>query len=153
TAQVRKLLADATLPAEQRCTLCYALAHVLDKQKSHDEAFAYYRQANDTKWEIFRTRGQGFDRAQHERFIEQTMAVGTAEFFRTKGDASLFPPPNDSQDIYRAGGKRDASPFSELPVFIVGMPRSGTTLVEQILASHPQVHGAGELPDIPNIGS
>ncbi|ABR90594.1 Uncharacterized conserved protein [Janthinobacterium sp. Marseille] len=34
---------------------------------------------------------------------------------------------------------------SELPVFIVGMPRSGTTLVEQILASHPQVHGAGEL--------
>ena len=35
---------------------------------------------------------------------------------------------------------------SELPVFIVGMPRSGTTLVEQILASHPDVHGAGELP-------
>ena len=34
---------------------------------------------------------------------------------------------------------------SELPVFILGMPRSGTTLVEQTLASHPQVHGAGEL--------
>jgi tetratricopeptide (TPR) repeat protein len=38
-----------------------------------------------------------------------------------------------------------AGAVSELPVFIVGMPRSGTTLVEQILASHPQVHGAGEL--------
>lgn len=36
--------------------------------------------------------------------------------------------------------------FSALPVFVVGMPRSGTTLVEQILSSHPQVHGAGELP-------
>jgi len=36
-------------------------------------------------------------------------------------------------------------------VFIVGLPRSGTTLVEQILASHPQVHGAGELPDVRNV--
>jgi hypothetical protein len=39
----------------------------------------------------------------------------------------------------------NAGAASELPVFIIGMPRSGTTLVEQILASHPQVHGAGEL--------
>ena len=38
-----------------------------------------------------------------------------------------------------------------VPVFIVGMPRSGTTLAEQILASHPQVFGAGELPDIDDI--
>lgn len=37
---------------------------------------------------------------------------------------------------------------SDLPIFIVGMPRSGTSLVEQILASHPQVHGAGELRDV-----
>jgi tetratricopeptide (TPR) repeat protein len=39
-----------------------------------------------------------------------------------------------------------AGDSTQVPVFIVGMPRSGTTLVEQILASHPQVHGAGELP-------
>src|SRR4051794_25548536 len=38
-----------------------------------------------------------------------------------------------------------AGNYSHVPVFIVGMPRSGTTLVEQILASHPEVHGAGEL--------
>src|SRR5215510_3542561 len=43
---------------------------------------------------------------------------------------------------------RRGSDRSELPIFIVGMPRSGTSLVEQILASHPQVFGAGELPDI-----
>jgi len=41
----------------------------------------------------------------------------------------------------------DAGHRSSLPVFVVGMPRSGTTLVEQILASHPSVHGAGELLD------
>lgn len=40
----------------------------------------------------------------------------------------------------------DAGCPSELPIFVVGMPRSGTTLIEQILASHPAVHGAGELP-------
>src|SRR5262249_28222782 len=40
---------------------------------------------------------------------------------------------------------------SELPVFVVGMPRSGTTLVEQILASHPDVFGAGELVELPRL--
>ena len=40
------------------------------------------------------------------------------------------------------------APPSRLPVFVIGFPRSGTTMVEQILASHPQVYGAGELIDI-----
>ena len=42
---------------------------------------------------------------------------------------------------------------SELPVFVMGMPRSGTTLVEQILASHPKIHGAGELRFLGNVAS
>ena len=42
---------------------------------------------------------------------------------------------------------------SKLPIFILGMPRSGTTLTEQIIASHPMVHGAGELPDMLNIAN
>ena len=44
-----------------------------------------------------------------------------------------------------------AKPPSELPLFVLGMPRSGTTLVEQILACHPCVAGAGELPDLGNL--
>jgi tetratricopeptide (TPR) repeat protein len=46
-------------------------------------------------------------------------------------------------DKLRGGGDT-----SHLPIFILGMPRSGTTLTEQIIASHPEVHGAGELPDL-----
>ncbi len=42
---------------------------------------------------------------------------------------------------------------SRVPIFVVGMPRSGTTLVEQILASHPDVHGAGELKTLDDIVS
>ena len=50
--------------------------------------------------------------------------------------------------IARGRGWGDPDPR---PVFVVGLPRSGTTLIEQILASHPQVHGAGELPDLRNV--
>lgn len=51
------------------------------------------------------------------------------------------------------GRGQGRGPASRLPIFVVGMPRSGTTLVEQILASHPRVHGAGELPDLPRLVS
>lgn len=52
-------------------------------------------------------------------------------------------------ELFSAGTATGAS--SDLPVFIVGMPRSGTTLVEQILASHPDVFGAGEIPDFADL--
>lgn len=130
-AQVRAQLADRRLAEENRCTLSFTLANVLDRQKAFDEAFACFQQGNDIKAAWFEARGQGFDRAAHLRFVEQTIALSVPEFFQ------------------RGESLGNASP---VPLFIVGMPRSGTTLVEQILASHSQVVGAGELPDIPNIG-
>jgi hypothetical protein len=51
----------------------------------------------------------------------------------------------DRNTLERLRGAGDAS---TVPIFVLGMPRSGTTLTEQILASHPDVHGAGELPDL-----
>ena len=48
--------------------------------------------------------------------------------------------------------KADSGARSDMPIFVVGMPRSGTTLVEQILASHPIVHGAGELRQLQTLG-
>lgn len=54
----------------------------------------------------------------------------------------------DQATLARLQGSGDKS---QVPIFILGMPRSGTTLTEQIIASHPDVHGAGELPDLLNI--
>jgi tetratricopeptide (TPR) repeat protein len=131
-ALLRRLLAAGNLSAEPRSTLAFSLANVLDKRKQYDEAFACYRQANELKREVFWQRGLGFDAADHRRFVDQVIATATPGFFRTVAAFGLS---------------------TELPVFIVGMPRSGTTLVEQILASHPEVYGAGELADVPEVGA
>jgi hypothetical protein len=70
-------------------------------------------------------RHREYDPAQHEQFVGNLLAAFGAEFFAGA-----------------AGGGWD----SRRPVFVFGLPRSGTTLVEQVLASHSRVHGAGELP-------
>ena len=69
-------------------------------------------------------RGKEYDPTAHESLISRTKAICGPEFFQWV---------------------RDFGSESELPVFVVGLPRSGTTLVEQILAGHPQVYGAGEI--------
>jgi tetratricopeptide (TPR) repeat protein len=130
-ARVRTMVARPDLPLEARGPLTFALANVLDKQiKNHDEAFVYYGMANEARRQQFEQRGQGFDLAGHRRFIDGLIATGTPEFFQRFAGQGLS---------------------TDVPLFILGMPRSGTSLVEQILASHPQVYGAGELPDIPQI--
>src|SRR5208283_4743952 len=103
------------------------LARRAEQAGRHDEAFAHYRQGNDSARQMFAQVGQAFDPHEHCRQVDRLLAAFDRPYFE------------------RAGALGSAS---ELPVFIVGMPRSGTTLVEQILASHPQVFGAGELPDI-----
>ena len=96
-----------------------------DDLGDYDRAFEHFRRGN----EILR-RHLPHDPGAAERLVEEMEA---------RYDASWFE------------GVRGAGDPSPRPVFIVGMPRSGTTLVEQILASHPAVHGAGELIRLPNI--
>src|SRR5262249_12966468 len=82
------------------------------------------RQANALALYLPRQRGYRYDLDEHARFVENLMASFTPAFFeRVRG--------------YGLATVR--------PVFIVGLPRSGTTLTEQILAAHSQVYGAGEL--------
>jgi len=67
------------------------------------------------------------------------------------GDVREFVAIAEALDAARFAGAAKGGDPSDRPLFIIGMPRSGTTLVEQILASHPMVHGAGELPTLESI--
>ena len=121
---MRQLLADPELTDGKRSTLCFGLAQVLDAHKSYDEAGEHLRQANAIAAREWRIRGQGYDPAEHTRFIDRLLATFTPAYFQRM---------------------RGLGVDSERPIFIVGLPRSGTTLTEQVLASHSQVFGAGEL--------
>lgn len=107
------------LPIASRIHLNYALGKYYDDTGDSDRAFACWRDGARLKRRTLR-----YDAVQNER----AMATIAASF-----------PPGDW------AVSRDHGEPSDLPIFVLGMPRSGTSLVEQILASHPQVHGAGEI--------
>lgn len=100
--------------------LHYALGKFHDDTRQYAAAFGHYERANCMQREL----GERFDRDHHRALVDAIIAAHPAEAMRQRS----------------AGASASAR-----PVFIVGMPRSGTSLMEQILASHPQVFGAGEL--------
>lgn len=120
--RLEALLARPDLSDEARINASFALARLFDRRGEHDAAFASLRTANALKARLL-----PFDPRRHTEYLERLIATFDAGFF---------------------AGRREFGVSSELPVLIVGMPRSGTSLVEQILASHPLVHGAGEIDDL-----
>jgi Tfp pilus assembly protein PilF len=123
-AVVEQRLADPDLNDADRCGLLFGLAQVCDARGEYEQATAVLRQANALTLDLHRRKGQGYDVDEHARLIENLMAAFTPAFFERVRGFGLE---------------------TERPVFIVGLPRSGTTLTEQILAAHSQVFGAGEL--------
>lgn len=120
--QVEELLAQSEVSDSDRCFLHFAASKILNDLKQWDAAFTHVVAANNL-------RGLSFDPDAHDRRTDEIIATFNAELFAR--------PP---------AGVPDAS-----PIFVVGMPRSGTTLVEQILSTHDDVFGAGELRDIGSI--
>lgn len=118
-AAMEGLLEVESLTEEAQCTLHFALGKVHDDRKEFDLAFQHYQAANDMK-----RKGLPEFRQNSSRRIDQIIEVFAPEFFERH---------------------RDVGSESNLPVFILGMPRSGTTLTEQIISSHPDVNGGGEL--------
>jgi Flp pilus assembly protein TadD len=119
---MRAALAADDLSPDDRLHLNFALGKALEDLGSDGESFACYAEGNRT-----RAAQMKHDPGATTRRVDASEALFTPEFFRQR--QGLGCPAND-------------------PIFILGMPRAGSTLVEQILASHPLVEGTAELPDI-----
>jgi tetratricopeptide (TPR) repeat protein len=121
---LQEVLKDSRLTDEERSRLHFALTQVHDARGEYSDAARHAQQANVLAQASQVKYGTAYDSAAHRRFVDVTIATLTPQFF----------------ERVRGWGLE-----SEVPVFIFGLPRSGTSLVEQILASHSLVHGAGEL--------
>jgi tetratricopeptide (TPR) repeat protein len=119
---------SSDIAAPERARFYFQLARLYESEGEYERAFSCFGEAN---------AAQRPDEAMLERFastystqVEESIRIFTPEFMRSVAKAS---------------------DGSRVPIFIVGMPRSGTSLVEQILASHPGVHGAGELDTMSDV--
>jgi tetratricopeptide (TPR) repeat protein len=117
--QMQALLAREGISLADRATLHFGLGKAFLDIGDSEQAFRHYNEGNRLKRSTF-----AYDADANERWMARV--------------AEVFSP-------VLLAAKADMGARSDLPVFVVGMPRSGTTLVEQILASHPMIHGAGEL--------
>ncbi len=120
---------DSTANADQKMHLAFGLGKSFEDLGQYEVAFDYYQTANG-----LHIPSVSFDIEKDSEVFANIKATFTADFLSSRTSS-------------KAGS--NPSTESETPIFIIGMPRSGTTLVEQILASHPQVHGAGELNLLP----
>jgi tetratricopeptide (TPR) repeat protein len=115
-----QLLAAGDMSIADAASLHQAKGKILDREKDYKKAFHHFNAANRLKQSLG-------GRSRHNEDIDASLAFFSPGVLASRPHSSVT---------------------SELPVFIVGMPRSGTSLVEQIIASHPEAHGAGELPYI-----
>src|SRR5262249_17886372 len=109
----------------KRSTLHHGLAHVYDAKKDYPLAGEHAAKGNALRKEVWIRQGKSYARDDHTGFVSFLMKQFQPSFFEHVQGWGLE---------------------SETPVFVFGMPRSGTTLIEQILGSHAKMFGAGELP-------
>jgi tetratricopeptide (TPR) repeat protein len=123
--QMRAAEQSADTSATDRYHLCFALGKAFEDREDYAESWRYYQRGNAQKRAESRYRPEII-----ERNTANQKQVLTPEFF---------------------AARRGAGTASNAPILILGLPRSGSTLLEQILASHPQVEGTHELAEIPRL--
>jgi len=121
-AAMKAALESEVLSEDDRFRIHFALGKAREDRTEDDAAFDHYRQGNSIR--SLQTR---YYAAETTELVDRTERLFTQEFLEAR--------------LGYGAHTRD-------PIFIVGMPRSGSTLVEQILASHPLVEGTAELPDV-----
>jgi cytochrome c-type biogenesis protein CcmH/NrfG len=121
-AQMRRALERADLTAEDRFHFHFALGKALEDAGEYAESFRHYADGN-----ALRRAGVQYSADDNTEHTQRSKALFTAEYFALRPGYGCQAPD---------------------PIFIVGLPRAGSTLIEQILASHSQVEGTMELPDV-----
>jgi tetratricopeptide (TPR) repeat protein len=121
---MRDLLRDRSLSLQDRGRIHFALGKAMEDLEEYEEAMRHFDRAHEAEAERMRHSGRSFDRRALKASVDLSINGFTAEFFANSGHAGLA---------------------DDLPVLIIGMPRSGTTLVEQILSRHRLFGAGGEL--------
>jgi tetratricopeptide (TPR) repeat protein len=119
---MRAQLAREDLGAEDRFHFEFSLGKALEDDGEYADSFAHYREGNRLRRQMIR-----YDAKENSAHVERSKRLFTREFFAER-EGMGHPAPD--------------------PIFVVGLPRSGSTLIEQILASHSSVEGTMELPDV-----
>jgi tetratricopeptide (TPR) repeat protein len=122
---MRSALGRADLTREDRLHFEFSLGKALEDAGSYAESFAHYARANAVRRQMHPHNAD-----DNTRYVKQCKLLFSTDYFAERSSAGC--------------GAQD-------PIFIVGLPRAGSTLIEQILASHSLVEGTVELPDIPQI--
>ena len=125
--QLESLYAQKGLTGDQKCHLCFALAKANEDIGEHNQAFTYLKEGNSIRKKLL-----DYNITQDEKLFS-TLKKASKALHKTKLCIN-----KKTSDI--------------TPIFILGMPRSGTTLVEQIISSHSQVKAAGELDYVRRLG-
>ena len=119
-SKMRELYLNEDISQEQRCQINFGLAKACEDLENFEQAYIHYGEGN-----VLRKKLLNYDINQDVELFQQIKA--------------------NSSQVTQNSPEFEKSSMDLMPVFIVGMPRSGTTLVEQIVSSHSQVTGAGEL--------
>ena len=132
--RMRRVFEKGAITAANRAALGFALGSALDACGAYDDAFEAYRSANRYSRESAGANFRDYDLGVEERFMDRVI--------RTFPSVNARPPHEPARPASPAATPR--------PIFICGMFRSGSTLLEQLLAGHPQVTAGGELNLLPN---
>jgi tetratricopeptide (TPR) repeat protein len=127
---LKQMLSRDDVVDAPRATATFTPARVAEKSGDVAGAFSFLEDANKIRLSLLESLGYSFDANTFTKYIQEQIDFFSPGFFKTI---------EASEDS------------SKKAVFIVGLPRSGTTLVERIIASHPEAHGAGELTEIENL--
>lgn len=120
-AHMEQLWEQAKLRKEAKANLVFSIGDIYHKRADFGRAFQCYEAANSMNRDFYAKSGATYDRDKQAAIVDLLI-----------------------DDV--APGSEDRNPTSEFrPIFVIGMPRSGTTLIESILAAHPEAHGCGEL--------